>query len=38
MNRGIVFALAAAALFGVSTPFAKLLVGAVPPLLLAGLL
>ena len=38
MNRGIAFALAAAALFGVSTPLAKLLVGAVSPLLLAGLL
>jgi drug/metabolite transporter (DMT)-like permease len=31
-------ALAAAALFGASTPLAKLLVGAVPPLVLAGLL
>src|SRR5256885_2884208 len=31
-------ALAAALLFGASTPFAKLLVGDVPPLLLAGLL
>ncbi len=38
MNRGIVYALAAAALFGGSTPLAKLLVGAVSPLLLAGLL
>ena len=38
MNRGIAFALASAALFGVSTPLAKLLVGAIPPLLLAGLL
>jgi drug/metabolite transporter (DMT)-like permease len=38
MNRGIAFALVAALLFGVSTPLAKLLVGAVPPLLLAGLL
>ncbi len=38
MNRGIAYALAAAVLFGVSTPLAKLLVGAVPPLLLAGLL
>lgn len=37
-NRGIAFALASAILFGVSTPFAKALVGAVPPLLLAGLL
>jgi drug/metabolite transporter (DMT)-like permease len=32
------YALAAAALFGVSTPFAKLLVGRVDPVLLAGLL
>ncbi len=31
-------ALAAAVLFGASTPLAKLLVGDVPPLLLAGLL
>lgn len=38
MNRGIGFALASAVLFGVSTPLAKLLVGAIPPLLLAGLL
>ena len=35
---GPVCALAAAALFGVSTPLAKVLVGAVPPVLLAGLL
>ncbi|MEK7816171.1 MAG: DMT family transporter [Pseudomonadota bacterium] len=35
---GIFEALAAAALFGASTPLAKLLVGAVPPVLLAGLL
>jgi drug/metabolite transporter (DMT)-like permease len=38
VDRGILLALAAAVLFGVSTPLAKLLVGAVPPLLLAGLL
>ncbi len=38
MNRGIVYALAAAVLFGIGTPLAKLLVGAAPPLLLAGLL
>lgn len=37
-RSGIVEALAAAALFGASTPLAKLLVGAVPPVLLAGLL
>lgn len=36
--RGIVQALCAAALFGLSTPVAKTLVGTVPPLLLAGLL
>ena len=29
---GVVYALAAAALFGASTPFAKLLVGAVDPI------
>lgn len=38
MNRSVIHALAAAALFGASTPFAKLLVGEVSPLLLAGLL
>jgi drug/metabolite transporter (DMT)-like permease len=32
------FALLSAALFGASTPFAKLLVGELPPLMLAGLL
>lgn len=37
-TRGVVYALAAAALFGGSTPFAKLLVGRVDPVLLAGLL
>ena len=35
---GVVYALAAAVLFGASTPFAKLLVGRVDPILLAGLL
>jgi drug/metabolite transporter (DMT)-like permease len=35
---GVVYALAAAALFGASTPFAKFLVGTVNPLVLAGLL
>ena len=34
----IAFALAAAALFGMSTPAAKSLIGAVHPLVLAGLL
>jgi drug/metabolite transporter (DMT)-like permease len=38
MNRSISAALAAAALFGISTPLAKELVGSVDPLLLAGLL
>jgi drug/metabolite transporter (DMT)-like permease len=38
MNRGILFALLAAALFGASPPFAKLLVGQISPLMLAALL
>src|SRR5512141_2866934 len=38
MHRGVTYALAAALLFGTSTPLAKGLVGAVPPILLAGLL
>jgi drug/metabolite transporter (DMT)-like permease len=38
MQPGIAFALAAAALFGASTPLAKRLVGEVPPVMLAGLL
>lgn len=38
MNRSVGAALAAAALFGASTPFAKLLVAEVSPLLLGGLL
>ena len=38
MNRNVLYALLAAALFGASTPFAKLLVGNMPPVLLAGLL
>jgi drug/metabolite transporter (DMT)-like permease len=38
MDRSILAALGAAALFGLSTPLAKTLVGDVPPLLLAGLL
>lgn len=38
VNRSVIHALGAAALFGASTPFAKLLVGEVSPLLLAGLL
>lgn len=38
MNRYVIHALLAAALFGASTPFAKLLVGEMSPWLLAGLL
>ncbi|MBP1202410.1 drug/metabolite transporter (DMT)-like permease [Duganella sp. 1411] len=38
MHIGVIYALLAAALFGASTPFAKTLVGQVPPLTLAGLL
>ncbi len=38
MKSGVIYALAAAALFGASTPFAKLLVGQIPPIMLAGLL
>jgi drug/metabolite transporter (DMT)-like permease len=37
-RRAIAYALLSAALFGASTPFAKLLVGSIPPLALAGLL
>jgi drug/metabolite transporter (DMT)-like permease len=38
INRGIAAAIGAAALFGLSTPLAKSLVGSITPLLLAGLL
>ena len=38
MNQHVFLALGAAALFGASTPFAKLLAGDMPPVLLAGLL
>jgi drug/metabolite transporter (DMT)-like permease len=38
VSRGVLYALAAAILFGASTPFAKALVGGIRPLLLAGLL
>lgn len=38
MNKSVLYALGAAALFGASTPFAKLLAGDMPPVLLAGLL
>src|SRR5204862_795441 len=37
-RRAIAYACLSAALFGASTPFAKLLVGSVAPLALAGLL
>jgi len=37
MNISVFYALGAALLFGASTPFAKMLVGNMPPLLLAGL-
>ncbi|MBD5801772.1 EamA-like transporter family protein [Azoarcus sp. Aa7] len=38
MHRSVLFALLAAALFGASTPFAKLLIGELSPILLGGLL
>jgi len=38
VNKGVTYALLAAALFGASTPFAKTLVGHVAPVALAGLL
>jgi drug/metabolite transporter (DMT)-like permease len=38
VNQSVIHALLAAALFGASTPLAKLLIGDVSPLLLAGLL
>lgn len=38
LPRGVLFALGAAALFGLSTPISKLLVGGVHPVMLAGLL
>lgn len=38
MNRHVVHALAAAVLFGASTPLAKALTGSLPPVLLGGLL
>lgn len=38
MNTSVIYALAAAALFGASTPFAKLLGTAIPAVMLAGLL
>jgi drug/metabolite transporter (DMT)-like permease len=38
MYQGVIYALLAAALFGASTPFAKELLGEMPPIALAGLL
>ena len=38
MHSSVLYALLAAALFGASTPFAKLLVGELSPVLLGGLL
>jgi drug/metabolite transporter (DMT)-like permease len=38
MNASVLYALLAAALFGASTPFAKMMVGELSPILLAGLL
>jgi hypothetical protein len=38
LPKNELIALCAAALFGASTPFAKLLIGDIPPVLLAGLL
>lgn len=38
MDKGILYAVVAAALFGASTPFAKVLVGDISPVMLAGLL
>ena len=38
MHPGVVYALLAAILFGASTPFAKVLVGQMPPVALAGVL
>ena len=38
LAEGIIYALVAAALFGASTPLAKLLLGELPPVALAGLL
>jgi drug/metabolite transporter (DMT)-like permease len=38
LNRGVLYALGASALFGASTPFAKLLLGEVSPLVLAAIL
>ncbi|HEX6793987.1 MAG TPA: DMT family transporter, partial [Casimicrobiaceae bacterium] len=38
MQKGITYGLASAMLFGISTPVAKILVGSVSPVMLAGLL
>jgi len=37
-RRGVVFAVAAAVLFGLATPFAKVLLGTIAPAMMAGLL
>ena len=38
MHKGIAYGVASAMLFGISTPIAKILVGSVSPVMLAGLL
>ena len=38
MHKGVFYALLAATMFGASTPFAKILVGQIEPIMLAGLL
>lgn len=38
INKGVHYALSAAALFGASTPLAKMLIGQITPVMLAGLL
>jgi drug/metabolite transporter (DMT)-like permease len=38
MHKGVFYALLAATMFGASTPFAKILVGQIAPIMLAGLL
>lgn len=38
MNKGVIYALLAAALFGISTPFAKTMVADIAPVMLAGVL
>ena len=38
MEKGVAYGLASAMLFGITTPFAKILLGSVSPVMLAGLL